>query len=501
MAAKQSSAGSLSLPALILLSIPCVITATWFLVRIALRITGWYLIRHSQPRREALLADIERSYKAKINRAECILVGFFHPFCNAGGGGERVLWAAIRATQNRYPQAVCAVYTGDHDVNREAMLKRVEDRFSIPLEHSRIIFVHVKYRNLVNPTLYPRFTLLLQSFGSLPLAFSAFSLLVPDLFIDTMGYPFSYPFTKLLFGPKCVPVGAYVHYPTISTDMLNSLSTESFKMKVKKLYWRLFALIYRGCGAGVDVVMANSTWTAGHIRSLWPKPTHGVQVVFPPCSVSEITQAIKITKNSPPRKPYLLSIAQFRPEKRIDILIQAFAQFRKDLPEDSVLRRDAKLILLGSVRDDDDSKRVYELRLLAHELGVDDHVEFVLNSSWDGVLEWLGKSWVGVNAMWNEHFGIGVVEYLAAGLVGVVHDSGGPKIDIVVDGLGFHATDVPTFAKAFLKALTIPENEILPLRIRAQKSSARFSEEVFAKKWLVSLENLVDLLPPRKKFT
>lgn len=65
-----------------------------------------------------------------------------------------------------------------------------------------------------------------------------------------------------------------------------------------------------------------------------------------------------------------------------------------------------------------------------------EQVEFVLNAPWKAVLGWLGKSWVGVNAMWNEHFGIGVVEYLAAGLVGVVHDSGGPKEDIVVEGLG-----------------------------------------------------------------
>lgn len=26
-------------------------------------------------------------------------VGFFHPYCNACGGGERVLWCAIRALQ------------------------------------------------------------------------------------------------------------------------------------------------------------------------------------------------------------------------------------------------------------------------------------------------------------------------------------------------------------------------------------------------------------------
>jgi hypothetical protein len=34
--------------------------------------------------------------------------------------------------------------------------------------------------------------------------------------------------------------------------------------------------------------------------------------------------------------------------------------------------------------------------------------------------------------MWNEHFGIGVVELMAAGVVTIAHNSGGPKMDIVV---------------------------------------------------------------------
>ena len=33
---------------------------------------------------------------------EVRVVGFFHPYCNAGGGGERVLWVAIRALQRRF---------------------------------------------------------------------------------------------------------------------------------------------------------------------------------------------------------------------------------------------------------------------------------------------------------------------------------------------------------------------------------------------------------------
>jgi len=30
-----------------------------------------------------------------------LLIGFFHPYCNAGGGGERVLWIAVQALQTR----------------------------------------------------------------------------------------------------------------------------------------------------------------------------------------------------------------------------------------------------------------------------------------------------------------------------------------------------------------------------------------------------------------
>jgi hypothetical protein len=39
-----------------------------------------------------------------------------------------VLWAAIRATQDRWPEATCVVYTGDHDAEKDAIIKRVQVR-------------------------------------------------------------------------------------------------------------------------------------------------------------------------------------------------------------------------------------------------------------------------------------------------------------------------------------------------------------------------------------
>lgn len=44
------------------------------------------------------LQSVRNTRRARDGRPT---VAFFHPYCNAGGGGERVLWCAIRALQNR----------------------------------------------------------------------------------------------------------------------------------------------------------------------------------------------------------------------------------------------------------------------------------------------------------------------------------------------------------------------------------------------------------------
>lgn len=46
-----------------------------------------------------LLNHRRKTYRTFVNGRS--VVGFFHPYCNAGGGGERVLWVAVRAIQKR----------------------------------------------------------------------------------------------------------------------------------------------------------------------------------------------------------------------------------------------------------------------------------------------------------------------------------------------------------------------------------------------------------------
>jgi alpha-1,2-mannosyltransferase len=86
--------------------------------------------------------------------------------------------------------------------------------------------------------------------------------------------------------------------------------------------------------------------------------------------------------------------------------------------------------------------------------------------------------------MWNEHFGIGIVEMMAAGLIVIAHRSGGPKSDIVVpfEGkpTGFLALTVNEYAENIYQALTMKPRDSIKLRINAQVSAARFSDEVFS---------------------
>ena len=228
---------------------------------------------------------------------------------------------------------------------------------------------------------------------------------------------------------------------------LNAGAGKGLRGTVKRWYWHVFGWLYSWVGGDVDVVMTNSSWTQAHIRYLWGpnrikrQKKNDIEVLFPPVAVEELEQAIEVSGASEGhREKVLLYVAQFRPEKNHPLILRAFSQMLNSSSEKaskaSKALEGAKLVLIGSVRDSEDATRVYNLRLLAHELKIRDSVQFLCDAPWSEILDWLRKSWVGVNGMWNEHFGIGVVEYQAAGLISVINDSGGPKADIVIDWEG-----------------------------------------------------------------
>lgn len=112
-----------------------------------------------------------------------------------------------------------------------------------------------------------------------------------------------------------------------------------------------------------------------------------------------------------------VSVGQFRPEKNHALQVRALAALKRLSNTDLGGMRyrsydDVKLVIIGSCRNDEDRAVLAKTSALAEELGVRDSVQFVVNCSFQQLKGWLGRASVGLHTMWNEHFGIGVVEMM-----------------------------------------------------------------------------------------
>lgn len=125
-----------------------------------------------------------------------------------------------------------------------------------------------------------------------------------------------------------------------------------------------------------------------------------------------------------------------RPEKDHELQLKAMARLIEKYPQWKTNNKESspvELVLVGSSRNVGDEQRIANLKQQCQQLGIEDMVRFEVNASFDVLVNCLGQGKVGLHTMWNEHFGIVVVEYQAAGLIPVAHKSAGPKMDIVVD--------------------------------------------------------------------
>ncbi|WVZ16672.1 hypothetical protein V8G54_009654 [Vigna mungo] len=449
--------------------------------------------------------------RRRRNRA----VGFFHPYTNDGGGGERVLWCAVRGIQEEIPDLDCCIYTGDHDATPQSLMARALDRFGVTLLSPPKV-VHLYKRKWIEETTYPHFTMIGQSLGSMYLAWEALCKFTPVYYFDTSGYAFTYPLARL-FGCKVI---CYTHYPTISSDMLSrvrdrslmynndALITKSVWLsRCKIVYYTFFSCLYGIVGSCAHLAMVNSSWTKSHIESLWKVPDR-IKRVYPPCDTSglqlshiacyfvalksltvcffyvssrcskQYKQVLPLERST--EVPVIISVAQFRPEKAHTLQLEAFSAAIKRL--DPSLPK-PKFQIVGSCRNKSDDDRLQMLKKKAIELNISEQVEFHKNVTYRDLVGLLGGAVAGIHSMTDEHFGISVVEYMAAGAIPIAHNSAGPKMDIVLDEdgqqTGFLACTVEEYADAIVRTVTMSETERLKVAAAARRRARRFSEHRF----------------------
>ena len=420
----------------------------------------------------------------------------------------------MQALQRSRPDLSIVIYCGEGSTPA-ALADHAATRFNLPLAPTFRV-VPLRSRAQLLPERYPRLTMVCQAAGAVRVAAEAMRAVVPQVWVDTTGWAFPYPLIRMA-GAR---VAAYVHYPTISTDMLervrgrdasynnNADVAGSAALSAAKLaYYHLFAAVYGAVGGCADVAMVNSSWTRRHVAELWwrrCRPT----LVYPPCDTAAL-QALPLDRRL--KRLYVVSVAQFRPEKDHEKQLRAFAAARAraarisvPIAADGVLS--ARLQMVGGCRGPDDERRLAGLRRLATELGLgDDCVEFRVNVPFGELRALLGDAVAGLHTMVDEHFGISVVEYMAAGVVPIAHDSGGPREDIVVpeanrqggaaQRTGYLCASEEEYCEALLEVLSMDQVDRLRVAAAARRRAAAFSDERFKAEFLDALAPVLGPAP------
>lgn len=238
-----------------------------------------------------------------------------------------------------------------------------------------------------------------------------------------------------------------------------------------------------------DVMVANSAFTAGHVRERW-----GVRatVIHPPCptvavqGVAKEKRIVAVGRIEAPRPGV--------PNKRLDVLVSSFADMA-DLHADGWV-----LDVVGSCSP---GNRPYLAELA--RIGAAAPVEFHPNAPYEKLLGLYARARVYWHAQGygedasalpetQEHFGITTVEAMSAGCIPVVIDTAGPR-EVVepLSGIARWST-VTELAAETRRLVALASSEIDALENVCRSRAADFSPGAFATK-VDELLRLVEEVP------
>ena len=201
-----------------------------------------------------------------------------------------------------------------------------------------------------------------------------------------------------------LPAIEYCYFP----DYFSHLESNELSGLWELYYWPA-KVFYHDRVSRVDRLLAVSNFTRQFVRERWRRES---TTLYPPCPI-DLYSNLRVQK-----RDLVVTVGRMAPEKRMDL----FLEIARRLPS-------IEFAIIGSVATERGSYYDW-LRAAAPR-----NVVFVV-APLRKVSELLGSAKVYIHCARNEHFGITIVEAMAAGCVPVVNDSGGPR-EIVTDDVGF----------------------------------------------------------------
>jgi glycosyltransferase involved in cell wall biosynthesis len=234
---------------------------------------------------------------------------------------------------------------------------------------------------------------------------SSLNLQPSDIVINTNG-------TNLPFNiPQSVLCILYIHFPTI----LQTSSAYDNNKYNKSLFWKAYFkpyqimthLLTKKALKRADLVLTNSIFTKNAIQKVYPSANP--QVIYPPIDIESFSNC----HNSNSRKNQVLVIARFSAEKQIEKAIL----IAKTL-------HNIKFKILGSLLPINQSY-FNNIQQMIRDYGLNNRVQLIPNATKDEIINAMSSSTIYLHTMHGEHFGISIVESMAAGLIPIVPSYGG----------------------------------------------------------------------------
>lgn len=420
-------------------------------------------------------------------------VGIMHIPCHANGGGEKVLWAVVNRLieEKRYNISIYSDLIQD----KAAMIEKVNKYFGYAIKPTDFNLVQLEDGWLTYSHHWKIFSRYLEGFAQTLVTIKALHQFMPDIYIETATLHFGAIGVKLM--NHKVKVVTYVHYPYTDVSFVDGYWWR-FKDFHKKWPERIFNLfkyfyhsglhfLYRLTAFAHDVVFTNSSWTQNHMSDRqWGQLP---KVLFPPCSVTEFW-----ADNFETKKEVAISIGQFRSEKRHDVQLDMMKFHKTKHPESKL-----ELHIIGSGKFEE-SELIYNKLLKRIEKEKIKNVKILKDLSFKDLQAEIKSASFGIHTMIDEHFGIAVVDMLAAGLVTIAHNSAGPKDDILgnkTDALrGFLANSDAEFNVTLNKVYEDWKTKEGKARLTALAEGAQnyvkqeMSNEAFGRKFYESIQRI-----------